>query len=156
MKAPVINQEFFEYIKPFLLKLKEIAGEDFVIFGSAPLYLLNVVKFDGHINDLDISVKEISQSIVDRGKEILFYNDPNQKFYQFEIDGMKIDVASMWPAYEPYFSEIFDNPICVDGFKFTNLDVVEGFKKDMAEKYDRQKDKDYLQKIADFRLNNSL
>ncbi len=54
-----INQEFFNYIKPYLIKFREKIGDDFVVFGSAPLYLLGVVKFDGEINDLDISVKDL-------------------------------------------------------------------------------------------------
>lgn len=145
-----INQDFFNFIKPYLIKLREKIGADFIIFGSAPLYLLGVVEFNGKINDLDINVNDISL-IPDEAEEVTFHKDQNQKLYKIIIDGMEIDMGVSWPGYGDFLDKIRSNPIVIEGFKFANLDIVEEWKGEMVKRYDRQKDKDYLQKIQDFR-----
>jgi hypothetical protein len=145
-----INQNFFNYIKPFLVKLKEEIGDDFVVFGSAPLYLLGIVDFKESFNDLDITIRDVA-NIPNSAEVVTFHNNPAQKFYKIKIDGMNIDIASTWPGYEEFFEKIFTKPIIVEGFKFANLDIVEEFKNEMVKKYNRQKDKDYLEKIKQFR-----
>jgi hypothetical protein len=75
----------------------------------------------------------------------------SQKFYKIKVDGMNIDIASSWSEYEVFFEKIFTNTIIVEGFKFANLDIVEEFKNEMVKKYNRQKDKDCLEKIKQFR-----
>ena len=145
-----INQEFFNYIKPYLIKLQERIGDDFIIFGSAPLYLLGVVGFRGKINDLDISIKDLS-GIRGDFEEVTFQGDKNQKIFKIIIDDMEIDLASAWPGQEEFFKKIFTNPIVVDGFTLANLDVVEEWKNEMFMRYNRGKDKDYLEMIQKYR-----
>jgi len=144
-----INQEFFNYIKPYLVKIQAIIGDNFVVFGSAPLYLLGVVKFDGKINDLDISIKN-SDDIPKDAQIVTFHKDQNQKFYKIIIDDIEVDMASLWPGQEYFFNKIHANPIIVEGFKFANLEVVKEWKMEMVKKYNRLKDKEYLVKIDDF------
>lgn len=146
-----INQNFYNYIKPYLIKLKNKIGNDFVVFGSAPLYLLGVVDFDGCINDLDISLKNLD-NVPKEAVAVTFHKDKNQIFYKIIIDDIEVDMASLWPGCEYFFDKIHANPIIVDGFKFANLEVVEEWKKEMVKKYGRQKDKDYLIKIRKFKL----
>lgn len=151
-----INQDFFNYLRPYLIKLQQKIGSDFIIFGSAPLYLLSVVEFNGEINDLDISVKDISV-IPDYAEKVTFQKNQNQIFYKIVIDDMEIDIASLWPGGDDFFNKIHSNPIVIDNFKFANLDIVEDWKKEMVKKYGRQKDKEYLEKIKKFReINNSI
>lgn len=144
-----ISQEFFNYIRPYLVKIQTIIGGDFVVFGSAPLYLLGVVKFDGIINDFDISIKN-SQDIPKDAQIVTFHKDQNQKFYKIMIDDMEVDMASLWPGQEHFFNKIHTNPIIIEGFKFANLEVVKEWKREMVKKYNRLKDKEYLEKIEDF------
>ncbi len=121
-----------------------------MVFGSAPLYLLGVVDFKKGFNDLDISIRDIA-NIPSSAQVVAFHNNPAQKFYKIKIDGMNIDIASSWPGYEEFFEKIFTQPIILEGFKFANLDIVEEFKNEMVKKYNRQKNKDYLEKIKQFR-----
>ena len=144
------NQDFFNYIKPYLIKLREKIGDDFIVFGSAPLYLLGVVEFIGTIHDLDITTKDYSLIPKD-AREVVFQKDPNQKLYKIFIDEMEIDIGVSWLGYEDFFKRIFADPIIVEGFKFANLDVVEEWKKTTFEKYGRPKDGVYLDKIKKFR-----
>jgi len=145
-----INQEFYNYIKPYLIKLKERV-DDFIVFGSAPLYLLGVVEFSGKINDLDIYLFDESQVPAD-AQIVTFHKDQNQKLFKIFIDDMEVDMGVSWPSYGDFLERIRSNPIVIDGFKFANLDVVEEWKQEMVKRYDRQKDKDYLVKINDYRL----
>lgn len=149
-----INQEFFDYIKPYLLKIQEKIGDDFVVFGSAPLYLLGIVEFAGKINDLDISVKN-SQDIPHDAEVVTFQKDQNQKFYKIRVDNMEIDMASAWTGQEHFFDKIHSNPIVVEGFKFANLEVVREWKEEMVKKYNRAKDQEYLDKIHYFQNQSS-
>ncbi len=150
-----INQDFFNYIKPYLIKLREKIDNDFVVFGSAPLYLFGIVEFPGKINDLDVSIKDWA-SVPAETEVVTFHKDPNQKFCKIRIDGMEIDIASLWPGCDYFFNEIHNKPIIIEGFKFANLDIVEEWKREMVKRYDRQKDKDYLQKIQDFRQKSII
>jgi len=145
-----LNDDFFEYIKTVLIKLREVIGEDFVVFGSAPLYLLGVVDFNGEINDLDISIKN-ENSIPKNAKRVTFHKNQKKYFYKIEIEGFQIDLAPAWEGQEDQFNKIFQNPIVVNDFKFANLDVVEGWKKEMVKKFNRQKDIAYLKKIEEYR-----
>jgi hypothetical protein len=148
-----INQDFYNYIKPYLIKLREKIGNDFVVFGSAPLYLLGVVEFHGKINDLDISVKDI-QDIPDDAQIVTFQKDKSQKFYKIMIDDMEIDMASLWIGQEIFFNKIHADPIIVEEFKFASLEVVKEWKEEMVKRYNRLKDKEYINQINDFQ--NSL
>lgn len=149
-----INKKFFNYIKPLLIKLQEKIGDDFVVFGSAPLYLLGVVKFDGKINDLDISIKN-NKNIPEDAQIVTFHKDQNQKFYKIMIDDMEVDMASLWSGQEYFFNKIHTNPIIIEGFKFANLEVVKEWKMEMVKKYNRLKDKEYLEKIEDFQNSST-
>lgn len=144
-----INEDFLSYIKPYLIKIQAKIGGDFVVFGSAPLYLLGVVEFDGKINDLDISIKN-NEDIPKDAQIVTFHKDQNQKFYKIMIDDIEIDMASLWPGQEYFFNQIHANPIIVEEFKFANLEVVKEWKIEMVKKYNRLKDKEYLEKIKDF------
>lgn len=147
-----INQSFYDYIKPYLIKLREKIGNDFIIFGSAPLYLYGVVDFKGFINDLDIFIEDIS--IVPKDAiPVTFHKDQQQKLYKIIIDDLEVDIGSYWPGYGNILKNIFSNSTQIDGFKFASLDGVEQWKTEMVKKYNRQKDKDYLIKIQSFRQN---
>jgi hypothetical protein len=150
-----INQDFFNYIEPYLIKLREKIGDDFTVFGSAPLYLLGVVEFNGKINDLDINIKD-SAIIPSEAQEVTFHKNQDQKFYKIFIDDFEIDIGISWPGYGDFMEKIRSNPVVINGFKFANLDIVEEWKKEMVKRYDRQKDKDYLKKIAEFREQKNL
>ena len=145
-----INETFFNYIKPYLIKLRDKIGNDFVVFGSAPLYLLGVVDFNGSINDLDVFIKDIS-IVPNDAVPVTFHKNQEQKLYKIIIDGLAVDMGSYWPGYDGILNNIFTNPVEIEGFKFANLNVVEEWKQEMVKKYDRQKDKDYLLKIQAFR-----
>jgi hypothetical protein len=144
-----INQEFFNYIRPYLAKIQTMIGGNFVVFGSAPLYLLGVVKFNGKINDLDISIKN-SADIPKDVQMVTFHKDQNQKFYKIIIDDIEVDMASLWPGQEYFFNKIHTDPIIVEEFKFANLEVIKEWKMEMVRKYNRLKDKEYLEKIDNF------
>lgn len=150
-----INQEFYDYIKPYLVKLSEQVGEGFVVFGSAPLYLLGVVPFVGRINDLDVVL--LDEAVIPPDVQtVTFHHDPSQKLYKIYIDDLEVDMGVRWPGYEDFTDKIKSDPIVIDGFKFASLEVVEAWKWEMVERYDRQKDKDYLEKILEFKNNSSL
>ncbi|MFA4942392.1 MAG: hypothetical protein WC564_02025 [Patescibacteria group bacterium] len=150
-----INQDFFNYLEPYLIKLREKVGPDFVVFGSAPLYLLGIVEFNGKINDLDINLTD-PNCIPKEALEVTFHKDQKQKLYKIMIADLEIDIGVSWPGYENFLKKIKSNPIVIAGFKFANLDIVEEWKKEMVKRYDRQKDKDYLQKINNWRVLSAL
>ena len=79
-----------------------------------------------------------------------FHKDPNQKFYKIKIDNIEVDMAALWPGQEHFFNKIHANPILIEGFKFANLEVVKEWKMEMVKKYNRLKDKEYLEKINSF------
>ncbi|PKM91118.1 hypothetical protein CVU82_03625 [Candidatus Falkowbacteria bacterium HGW-Falkowbacteria-1] len=144
-----INKKFLTYIRPYLIKLKEQIGDDFVVFGSAPLYLLGVVEFNGKINDLDISLKN-KKDIPNKAKVVTFHKNKEQLFYKIVIDDLEVDMTSLWPGCEYFFNKIHSDPVVADNFKFANLDIVKEWKEEMVKNYDRKKDKDYLKKIDEF------
>ena len=143
----MVNEKFLDYIKPYLIKLREKIGDDFVVFGSAPLYLFGVVPFTGQINDLDVFVKDLT-TIPRDAMTVTFHKNEKQKLFKIVIDDMEVDIGSSWPGYEDFVNKIYANPVVVEDFKFANLDVVEEWKREMVKRYDRQKDRDYLDKIA--------
>ena len=145
-----INEKFFNTIYPVLNKLKERIAEDFVVFGSAPLYLIGVVSFDKPINDLDIALKD-KNAIPKDAKEVTFQKNKNQKLYKLIIKGIKVDMGTCWKGQEDYFYRLFENPILVKGFKFANLEILEEWKEKMIKEYNREKDKIYLEKIKKFK-----
>ena len=147
-----INQDFFNKIHPTLLGLKEVLGVDFVIFGSAPLYLIGVLDFQPEtaLNDIDIAVQN-ENDIPKDARVVLFHDDPNQKLYKLSINNVTIDIGYAWSGQEEYFKKIFINPIIVESFKFANLDICEEWKELMVKKYNREKDKYYLEKIREFK-----
>ncbi len=145
-----LNKKFLKYVEPALTQLQKRIGSDFVVFGSAPLYLLSVIDFNKTINDLDIAVKDESL-IPKEAEKILFHNNPNQKIYKIKIDNINIDMGSCWKGQEDFFYKLFENPIKVGDFKFANLEVTEEWKKKMIERYNKEKDKIYLDKIRAYR-----
>lgn len=145
-----INENFFNSIKPALVQLREKIGDDFVIFGSAPLYLLGVVDFNCAINDLDIAVRDKSKIPKDAQK-VFFQKNPDQDLYKIKINGLYIDIGSCWKGQEDYFYKLFENPIIVEGFNFVNLDILEEWKEITAKKYHREKDLMYLKKIKEYK-----
>lgn len=145
---------FFEYLQPYLLKLKERVGDNFVVFGSAPLYLYGIVKFDGKINDLDISLKD-TKDIPNDAQIVTFHKDKNQLFYKITINDLNIDMCSLWSGYEYYFNKIHSDPVVINGFKFANIDIIREWKELMVNKYNRQKDIDYLEKINNFKFDKN-
>lgn len=150
-----MNYEFYNYLKPYLIKLQEVIGNDFVVFGSAPLYLYGVVPFVGKINDLDVFTKD--ESIIPSNAQVVtFHKNINQKMYKISIDDLVVDIGPSWLGYEEYINKYYTDPIVVDGFKFANLNVIEEWKREMVNKYDRQKDRDYLQAIREFRKNGTI
>ncbi|PLX27230.1 hypothetical protein C0583_04300 [Candidatus Parcubacteria bacterium] len=145
-----INKKFFNTIKPILNRLEDKIGNDFIVFGSAPLYLIGIVDFNKNINDLDVAIKE-KNKIPKEANEVTFQGDPNQKLYKLKINNIEVDIGTCWPGQENYFYKLFNNHIVVDGFKFANLDVCEEWKERMVKKYNREKDKKYLIKIKKYR-----
>ncbi|KKP31667.1 MAG: hypothetical protein UR22_C0020G0013 [Parcubacteria group bacterium GW2011_GWC2_32_10] len=151
-----INQIFFDKIEPVLVELKNKLKTDFVLFGSAPLYLMGVLEFnkDSVLNDLDIALRDLS-CISQDAKEVQFRKDPNQKLYKINIQGINVDMGSAWPGQEEIFEKIFKNPVIERGFKFANLDICLEWRELIVKKYGREKDIIYLEKIKQFRLKNN-
>jgi len=146
-----INQKFWQKIEPALAQLADMIGPDFVVFGSAPLYLLEVLDFDGtsDFNDLDIAVRE--GFVAPAGaREVLFHNDPRQKLHKMHLGGIDIDIGSAWPGREEIYTHIFVSYYEIRGFKFASLPVVKEWKKMMVREYGREKDQSHLAKIAEF------
>jgi len=150
-----INQDFLNYIRPYLIKLRDKIGGDFIVFGSAPLYLLGVVDFTGKINDLDVNVFDRAV-IPGEAREVTFHKNSEQKLYKIFIDDLEVDIGVSWPGYGDFIDRIRSNPIIVEDFKFANLDIVEAWKREMVKRYDRPKDRDYLHKIEIFRQRPNL
>ena len=146
-----INQKFFNSIRPVLDELERKIGDEFVVFGSAPLYLLGILSFNNldELNDLDIAVKDTSRIPKD-ARQVTFHGNPDQKLYKITINGVEVDIGGVWPGQENYFYKLFENPIVIEGFKFANLDICKEWKERMIRQYDRQKDKEYLTKINEY------
>lgn len=145
-----IDKNFFNTIKPVLLKLRKEINDEFIIFGSTPLYLLGILEFKKNkFNDLDIMVKNKS-SIPPEAKEVTFQKNQNQKLYKLIIDNIKIDIGSLWPGQKKYFYKFFKDPIIIDNLKFANLNIIKEWKEMMIKKYSRQKDKNHLKKIKKY------
>jgi len=144
-----INKEFLKIILPVLEELKNKLKGDFVVFGSTPLYLFGVLEFK-ELHDIDIAVRD--ESIIPSGaKLILFADNPKQRLYKFRVKDINIDIGSAWPGQEEIFNRIFQDPIIIEGIKFANLDIIREWKELMVKEYDRQKDKDHLEKIKIFK-----
>lgn len=146
-----INRKFLGILLPILSELKEKMTCDFVVFGSAPLYLLGVLDFSKleNINDLDIAVGD---DFIPSGEtqEVLFHDDPRQRFYKIEIGGINIDIGPAWPGRERIYEKIFSSAFEVEGFRFASLNVVKEWKEIMVQEYGREKDQCYLEKIYEF------
>ena len=124
-----INQKFFNTIEPVLNELKDKLKSEFVVFGSGPLYLLNVLelKKNSDFNDLDIAIKD--ESVIPKEAQLVYFKgDPNQKLYKIKIKGINVDIGSVWPGQEDTFDKIFENPIVIKGFKFASLDICQEWK----------------------------
>jgi hypothetical protein len=146
----IFNRQFLNSIEPVLSRLKTIFGDDFVVFGSAPLYLLDIINSgDKHLNDLDIAVRDL-RNIPDEAIKKTFQKNPDQILYQLKIDGVKIDIGTCWPGQEDFFARIFHDPIVANGYKFADLLVVKEWKEKMVKEYQREKDMEYLKRINDF------
>lgn len=146
-----INRKFWEALSPALSELKRKINCDFVIFGSAPLYLWGVLPFEkaADLNDLDIAVGD---DFMPEGemREVLFHNDPRQKLYKISIRGINVDIGAAWPGREKIYEKIFNSAVEVEGFKFASLDVVREWKEMMIEEYGREKDRNHLAEIREY------
>jgi hypothetical protein len=149
-----INRDFYNYLKPYLVKLRQLIGDDWIVFGSAPLYLLGVVEFAGKVNDLDVNLRDVLRIPVD-AQVVTFQGNKEQRFHKIFIDDLEVDIGTAWPGFGGYMENIYEDPIVVDGFKFANLDIVEQWKEEMVRRYDRKKDKDYLVKINEYKDKNA-
>ena len=145
-----INQNYFKAIKPVLEKLKSKVEGEFVVFGSSPLYLLGILEFEGlgKIHDLDVVLDGSLKEGVE-AREVHFENDPKQKLYKVNIDGLNVDIGTRWPGYEAWFGKIFRDPMVVDGFKFANLQVVLEYKEMNVRRYNRKKDREAVARIKE-------
>lgn len=146
-----MNQKFWQKIEPVLSELAGRIGTDFVVFGSAPLYLFGVLEFDesSGLNDLDIAVRE-GFAPPSEAREVLFHDDPKQKLYKIRLGGIDIDIGSAWPGREKIYAEIFVSCCEVGNFKVASLAVVRKWKEMMVTEYGREKDKVHLAKLAEF------
>ena len=146
-----INREFFEAIRPVLAKLRSRIAGDFVVFGSAPLYLYGVRPFNSldDLHDLDVFV---AGEIVDEegARVVLFENDPDKKLYKFVIDGVEVDCGGLWAGHETWIQLILADPVEIGGYKFASLDTTLAWKRLMVEKFDRGKDRQAVSEIEDF------
>jgi GNAT superfamily N-acetyltransferase len=150
-----INRVFLENILPVLMELKKKIDCDFVVFGSAPLYLFKVLDLKDveKINDLDIIVGD--DFVPDDDFQVVFFhNNPEQKFYKINIQGINIDIGSAWPGREKIYGKIFQSPFKFSGFKFANLSVIREWKGLMVREYGREKDKRYLEMIQEYVRKN--
>jgi ribosomal protein S18 acetylase RimI-like enzyme len=120
-----INRKFWRALSPALSELKQKINCDFVVFGSAPLYLWGVLPFEkaADLNDLDIAVGDDFVP-PEEMQEVLFHDDPRQKLYKISIRGVNVDIGAAWPGREKIYEKIFNSAIEVDGFKFAGLDTV--------------------------------
>ncbi len=136
---------------PVLSELRKKIGCDFVVFGSAPLYLLGVVGYDkaAGINDLDVAVGE-DFAPGEEMREVLFHDNPMQKLYKLDIGGIPVGIGPVWPGREKIYEKIFSNAFECGGFRFASLNVIRQWKEMMAREYGREKDKAYLEKIRQF------
>ncbi|MDP2951156.1 MAG: hypothetical protein Q8N55_02105 [bacterium] len=146
-----INQDFLKAILPTLLELKNKLKGDFVVFGSAPLYLLGILEFK-KLNDLDIAIKD-EFAIPKEAELVIFANDQRQKLYKLQIGDIKVDIGPAWPGREDIFKRIFQNPTIISGIKFANLGIVQEWKELMVKEYGREKDKEHLEKIRKYKEN---
>jgi hypothetical protein len=146
-----INQKFLESIWPVLRALQEKIGSDFVVFGSAPLYLYGVLEFTGgeKLNDLDV-VAGNGFTAGGEFQEVLFQDDSRQKLYKMQLQDVSIDIGLAWPRWEEIHARIFREAQAVDGFKFASLEVIKEWKERMVKEYGREKDCRYLEKIRSF------
>ncbi len=145
-----INQAFFKDIEPVLNRLKELIGEGFVVFGSAPLYLLGIVAYNHPINDIDIAVND-SSCIPPDARIVTFQKNPKHIFYKLLINDVEVDIGTCWEGQEDFFYRLFKSPIEIEGFKFVNLGMVEEWKTKMVQEFNREKDRIYLEKIREYK-----
>lgn len=150
-----INRKFLKSIRPILKELKERLSCDFVVFGSAPLYLAGVLDFGGRkdLNDLDIVLRD-EAFIPEDAERVLFHNDPRQAIYKLKVKGVPVDMGAPWPGRKRIHKRIFKDPIIVEGFKFANLEVVRQWKELMVKEYDRDKDRTFLKKMKEYELED--
>lgn len=146
-----INRDYFDAIKPILEKLKDQVDGEFVLFGSASLYLLGILEFKGldKIHDLDVTL-DGSLRRKDGVQVVHFEDDPNKPLYKITINGVNIDIGTKWLGQDAWFRKVFSDPIVVDGFKFANLQAVLDFKRMNVSKYNRGKDKDAVARIEKY------
>jgi hypothetical protein len=143
-----INQEFFDFIEPALKSLKEKTCGDFIVFGSAVMYLLGILEFkkEGFFHDLDIMLK--NQSNIPKEAALTYYQgDKNRKLYRIYLEGFEIDIGGQWPETKEFFERSFDDPLIINGYKFISLDKLQEWKEMMA----RPKDLKHVEKIKEFK-----
>ncbi len=105
------------------------------------------------MHDLDILLDgSVREDMVE--KIACFENDRDQKLYKVSIDGVDIDVGTLWPRHEEWFRKIFESAWEVGGYKFASLETVLEWKEKNVEKYAREKDMRALEKIEEFLSSN--
>lgn len=149
-----IDRKFLKVLTPALEELKAKIGADFVVFGSAPLYLYRVLEFEGpeSLHDLDITAGEGFMPSPEM-ERVLFHDDSDQPLYKIRLGGLDVDIGPVWPGREYLYRKIFAEAVEVDGFRFASLEMVRVWKEQMVEEYSREKDKKYLEMIDDFCRN---
>lgn len=146
-----INRKFLEAITPALIELETKIGKDFVVFGSAPLYLFGVLEFDGLdvLNDLDVAAGGSFMATPDMEK-VLFHDNSHQPLYKIRLGGLGIDIGPVWPGREAFYARIFRDASEAGGFRFASLETVREWKELMVKEYGRQKNRDYLERLEAF------
>ena len=150
-----VNEEFIDFILPYLKKLTKKIGDEFVVFGSGTLYLLGILDFHEKFHDLDIALKYASK-IPPESEVVYFENNFDQPLYKIYIDDLMVDIGTVWQGQEEAFIKIFIDPIKIKGFKFANLQVDREYKKNMVNTYNREKDIEYLALIDKYLQKNRL
>jgi len=146
-----INREFLRAVNPALEELRARIGVDFVVFGSAPLYLFGVLEFAGleTLHDLDVAVGAGFAPTPDMEK-VWFHDDPRQPLYKLRLSRLTADIGPAWPGREAIYARIFREAIEAGGFRFANLAITREWKDLMVKEYGREKDRLYLEKLEAF------
>ena len=127
---------------PLIKKLLSLnlPTDDYVIFGSGPLYACGIIKSP---NDLDVVVRgEAWKKVLKLGKpqKLPFGNKAISLF-----DG-KIEIMNAWAPGKWDIDELIDTAEIIEGIRFVNLKTVLKWKKRMA----RPKDLKHIKMIEEY------
>ena len=147
-----INQNFFDYIEPVLKNIKRETKGDYMIFGSAILYLFDILEFkEEDFHDIDVMVKSES-SIPKEAKLFYFQNDKDKRLFKYFIGDFEVDFGGIWPETEGFFRRALDNTIEINGYRFVSLKMLQEWK----EMIGREKDLLHVEKIKEFRRSHQV